>query len=118
MARDTTLRLLDMQSSIQIALAMTAGLNKLDFDTDSIRYDACLYRIIVVAEAAGKLPANVRQKAPEIPWPNLISMGNNLKHQYFRVEADVVWDTVANHFPTLLRAIERLLALEAALLDA
>lgn len=74
-----------------------------------MRYDACLYRIIVVAEAANGLPEEMMQRAPEVPWRNLIGMGHNLKHQYFRVEADIVWDTIAHHFPTLLMAVNRLL---------
>jgi uncharacterized protein with HEPN domain len=29
-------------------------------------------------------------------------MGDMLRHQYFRIEADVVWDTIKDDFPTLL----------------
>lgn len=92
-------------------------MDKNDFDRDAVRYDACLYRIIVVAEAANGLPEEVTQRATEVPWRNLIGMGHNLKHQYFRVEADIVWDTIAQHIPTLLGAVNRLLAEEQNVLE-
>lgn len=90
-------------------MRLVGGMTKDELDSDEIRYDACLYRIIIVAEAASGLPGEVTARAPEVPWRNLVGMGNNLKHQYFRVESDVVWDTIVNHFPTLLKAVERLL---------
>lgn len=90
-------------------MRMVGSTTKIELDADETRYYACLYQIIVVAEAASGLPREVLGKAPEIPWRNLIGMGNNLKHQYFRVESDVVWDTVVNHFPPLLKAVEALL---------
>lgn len=106
-----------MQTSIQSAVRLIEKLTKEQLDQDEIRYAACLYRIIIVAEAARGLPSDITSKAPEVPWRNLIGMGNNLKHQYFRVESDVVWDTIVNHFPVLLKAVERLLLDERARLE-
>lgn len=62
----------------------------------------------MVAEAANHLPKDLLEQFPEVPWRDLINMGHRLRHQYFRVESDIAWDTVALHFPRLQVAVERM----------
>jgi uncharacterized protein with HEPN domain len=42
----------------------------------------------------------------EIPWHKLIGMRNRLIHEYFRVDYGVVWDTIQNDLPVLIKLIE------------
>lgn len=41
-------------------------------------------------------------------------MGNLLKHQYFRIETDIVWDTIKTDMPIVLAVVERMIAAEQA----
>ena len=103
-----------MNESIEAAFRLIEGLKRTDLDGDEARYSACMYRILVVAEAAKHLPKTLLARYPEIPWGELIRMGDMLRHQYFRIEADIVWDTVKENFPVLLRTVKQMLAEEMA----
>lgn len=108
MARDVLLRLQDMREAIAAAFRLIDGLDKAALEADVVRHDACLYRILVVAEAANQLPKDLLAKYPEIEWRDLINMGHRLRHQYFRIESDIVWDTVAADFPKLQVVVEEM----------
>lgn len=43
-----------------------------------------------------------------MPWRQMIGMRNRLIHEYFRIDAAKVWDTIANDIPDLLSKIEPL----------
>lgn len=97
-----------MRESILAAFRLLEGVDKAGLERDPIRYDACLYRILVVAEAANQLPKDLLRQYPEIEWRDLINMGHRLRHQYFRIESDVAWDTIAADFPKLQVVVERM----------
>ncbi|MFD0986147.1 HepT-like ribonuclease domain-containing protein [Methyloligella solikamskensis] len=83
-------------------------------DSRVLRY-ACQYAVLVIAEAANHLPPELKQRAPEVPWPNIISIGHKLRHEYHRVDPEIIWDIAINHASQLRRAVLRLLADEASL---
>lgn len=91
---------------------MMAGMGRDPFHANESVYRGCLQCIIVVAEAGRWLPGELRVHAPEIDWSGLIGMGNRLKHQYFHIEQDVVWDAVTRDFPILRAATLRLIEIE------
>jgi uncharacterized protein with HEPN domain len=62
-----------------------------------------------IAFAAGRLSPETQAMAPDLPWPKMVGMRNRLIHDYFRVDLDVVWDTVTLDLPALLPDIGRLL---------
>ncbi|WP_242370641.1 DUF86 domain-containing protein [Anaeromyxobacter sp. SG26] len=43
---------------------------------------------------------------PEIPWAQIIATRNRLIHAYFDVDLQVVWDTVTDDLPQLVRLLE------------
>lgn len=100
---------MDMVYHIDAAKRVCGSVGKMELEHDEARYLACMYCIVVVAEAAGDLSEDMRAKHAEIAWKNLIGMGVALKHHYFRVEADIVWDAVNVHFPALREVASSLL---------
>jgi len=59
--------------------------------------------------AASRLPEEIRNLAPDIPWHKIIGMRNILVHGYFAIDLDVVWDAVQRDVPLLKPAVEALL---------
>jgi len=49
---------------------------------------------------------------PQIPWAQIIGIGNVLRHEYHRISDTVVWNVVQDRLQPLQAAIE---AMEAAL---
>ncbi len=50
----------------------------------------------VIGEAVKQLPNDLRQKYPAIEWRAMAGMRDQLIHNYFGVDFDIVWDVVAN----------------------
>ena len=72
---------------------------------DTIRRDAVILQIIILGEAARNVSSIYQEEHPEIPWSSIIGMRNMLVHQYFRTDIEVVWDTVKQDLPQLIKSL-------------
>jgi uncharacterized protein with HEPN domain len=68
--------------------------------------------IEIISEASRHLPQEYKDQFPAIPWRQIQSVGNVLRHEYPRIEDVVMWDTAKNHLrqlePVIDTMIERL----------
>lgn len=75
--------------------------------------DAIVRTITVVGEAANricKVAPDFVTKHPELPWSQMRGIRNKVVHDYFDVAWDIVWNTVKDDFPRLLRQVNSLLS--------
>jgi uncharacterized protein len=82
------------------------------FDHDPAVRDAIVYQIVVVGEAAKAVVAAdpaIEQEFPEIEWSLLSRMRDKVTHQYWAVDADVVWATAKRDMPAIRAALKRAL---------
>ena len=63
-----------------------------------------------IGEAVKQVPAAVRHKYPDVPWKDMAGMRGVLVHDYFGVDAAIVWKTVQEDLPPLKRSIASILA--------
>ena len=80
-----------------------------DFEADETVIQAVLYNLIVIGEAATNIPTATQERHPEIPWRLMSNMRNLIAHEYFRVDREIVWDTVQNNLPRLIEPLQTLL---------
>jgi uncharacterized protein with HEPN domain len=57
--------------------------------------------IEVISEASRHIPEETKANFPEIPWPDVASIGNVFRHEYHKIATRIVWDTVRLHLPAL-----------------
>lgn len=87
------------------------GLNKVSFLQDGKTQRAVIEGFIVVGEAANRLcdlRPDLEAKNSEL-WVHLrdaYDMRNVLTHEYFRVDAGIVWETVQQEMPALRRLLQ------------
>lgn len=109
MTRSIRPRLYDIDTNIDVILARVNGRVADDLEVDlDLRY-VILHALMIIAEAVGKLPEPLLREHPGIPWADIIGMGRHIKHEYHRLDLDVVWDAATIHLPRLRPVVKRLL---------
>lgn len=106
--RDPRERLRDILQAIA-AVERYRDRERAAFERDEMLQVWFLRHLQILGEAARALPEDIRNLAPDIPWPESIGMRNILVHGYFEIDADIVWDAVQKDVPALKPAVEALL---------
>ena len=76
---------------------------------DELVLHAVLFNLIVVGEAAKSIDDELRAAAPDVPWSDYAGLRDVIAHQYFRVQTQIIENTVRRDLPRLSLAVERLL---------
>lgn len=101
-----------MVEAAERVLEYTAGMSFEQFVTDRRTYDAVLRNFMVLGEAARNIPAEIRQKYPDLSWPQLIGFRNVLIHAYSVLDDDIIWEVVQIEMSSLLSQVREILRLE------
>ena len=111
MDRDKTY-LLDIVNSAELITNYTEGIKRDTFlDTIEIQ-DAVIRRLEIIGEAARRISDPFKQKHPDLPWKEMLGLRNFVIHEYEGVNLKVIWDTIKNDLPNLLKQINELLKTE------
>lgn len=103
---DEGARLRHMLDASREAVGFAKGKSRADLHADR-GLQLILTRLLeIVGEAANKVPQTTRDLYPEIPWSAAIAVRNRLIHGYEDVDLDIVWQTVNEDLPPLIRALE------------
>ncbi|MFY7835650.1 MAG: DUF86 domain-containing protein [Novosphingobium sp.] len=62
-------------------------------------YDALTYRLAMIGETSKKLPPEVKDRHPHLPWREMATFRNFASHDYFGVDAHLVWQAAAGLEP-------------------
>jgi uncharacterized protein with HEPN domain len=89
-----------------------AGLDEDDFYSDSLRQSAVLQKLIVIGEAATRLPQEFRDRHPQLEWGQIVAFRNVLVHAYFSIKLPIVWETINHDVPALRRQVAQILEQE------
>ncbi len=76
-----------------------------------MRQAAILQKLIVIGEAAGRLPDEFRQKYGKISWQDIVGFRNFAIHEYFSVNWEIVWTTATQDVPMLRSQVAEILPL-------
>ncbi|MHB0938188.1 MAG: HepT-like ribonuclease domain-containing protein [Armatimonadota bacterium] len=101
--------LLDIRYAAQAALRFIDGKSFEDFTADEQLQFAVIRALELIGEAARRFSDEYRTMHPSVPWSMMISMRNRILHEYDRVDLRIVWDTIQQDLPVLLRLIEPLI---------
>ena len=105
MSPDDVIRLRHMAEAAESALRFCQGRTRADVDTDDMLRFALTRAVEIVGEAANKVSIETRTQIPGIAWPAIVGMRNRLVHAYFDVDSGILWTTVGERLPSLLREL-------------
>ncbi len=109
--RDDLTRLRDIQLAIAAVNSYAPALDTPDEVTSAMAIDAVKYHLLVIGEAAGDLTAATRARAKHIPWAEITGLRNVLAHEYFRIDLELIRETInGNDLVELERAVRSLLS--------
>jgi len=80
-----------------------------EFQTDEKTQYAVIRALEIIGEASKKIPSEIKERSPDIPWREMTGMRDKLIHDYFGVDAEVVWKTAAEDILSLEKSIRILI---------
>lgn len=110
MSRDERERLRDIVEALEMIREYVGGSLEEPRIDSSVVLDAVLFRLVVVGEAAKNVGAEMLEAAADIRWSDIAGLRDVIAHQHFRIQRQIIEDTVRRDLPELLRVVEALLA--------
>lgn len=107
--RNWKLRIDDMLEAIQRIQQYTQGVTLAAFRSDQKTVDAVIRNFEVLGEAARFVPDEIQDKSQSIPWSKIRGMRHMLAHEYFGVNADLIWKTATSDMAPLMTALQEVL---------
>jgi uncharacterized protein with HEPN domain len=111
MRRDE-LYLSDIMEAADSVAAFIASCDRAAFVDNDLLRSAVLHKLTVIGEAAARVSAELRERHPEIEWPDIVGFRNIAVHAYFAVDWSIVWSTAAHDAPQLRRQVFGILTSE------
>ena len=99
-------RLQDIITNIDNIETYLQGRSLINFQNDNMLRQAVERAIEIVSEATRHLPDDAKARFPQIPWHEIKAIGNILRHEYQRVDAEAVWQTATMDLQSLREAVE------------
>ena len=96
-----------MLDAARTAVRLAEGRDRAALDDENDALVHALVRLVsVIGEAAGKVSPAGQSALGEVPWPDVTGMRHRLIHDYFDVDLDILWATVQDSLPDLIRSLE------------
>lgn len=103
--RETGLLLNDISVAIQAIIDYTKEMNFEDYENDLKTRHAVERNFEIIGEAANRIPQDFKINNTHIEWRVLKDFRNFIIHDYFGINQEIVWQTIINNLPGLLKDI-------------
>jgi uncharacterized protein with HEPN domain len=106
-SRSIAAALRDILENIKLARSFVDGLSLDDFRADRRSSYAVVRCLEIISEASRKLPADLKERHPKIPWKEIAGAGSVYRHHYVGVRDELVWKTVQEDLEALRLVAEK-----------
>jgi len=107
--RSDELYLRDIVDSIIAIEDFTKGLMFEQFREDRKTFSATIREFEVIGEGVGKLSDDIKEKYPNSLYQDIKDFRNKLIHEYFGIDAEIVWNTIVEDLPEFKRLVLNIL---------
>ena len=82
------------------------GKTQEDFLAEKMLQEACVFNVLQIGELAAKaMELGLDKERPDIEWHQMRGMRNRIVHNYDGIRLSIVWDTISEDFPQLLKRL-------------
>ncbi len=99
----------DILDAIAEIRSFMASMTLDEFSADPRTIRAVTAGFAIIGEAARHMPDEILEAHPGIPWRVMTDMRNRVVHDYFSVDPRILWETVQQDLPPLVRELRKLL---------
>jgi len=107
--RDVRDYLDDIVQAAQQAFDFVEGMDYETFSRDRKTAYAVVRALEILGEATKRIPPEIRNRYPNVPWRSMAGIRDKLIHDYLNVNLEVVWKTVQEDLPPLVPDVQRVL---------
>lgn len=94
----------DILRNIELVRDFTRDLTFPQFKADTLTLYATTRALEIISEASRRLPDELKERHPDLPWKQIATAGNVYRHGYDIVVADIIWQTVETGLDALAEA--------------
>lgn len=109
MIRTPRLYICDILESIEKIQRYILNLTFEEFVNSPMVRDAVARNFEIIGEAGSRVPEELQDRYPQVPWFKMKAIRNIMAHEYFRVDLSIVWETATVDLPQLLPPIQKIL---------
>ena len=91
------------------AVSFAHGRTRDDLDSDRQLAMALVKCVEIVGEAASQVSPDAQDEVPGLPWDDIVNMRHRLVHAYYDVHLEILWRTVRDDLPPLIRTLRTVL---------
>lgn len=106
MARDIAVVLREILDAISLIEDAAAGHDLASFSADRFLQRGTERLLEIISEAVRHLPDDLLASREDVDWHGIRAIGNLMRHEYYRIDPDIVWNVVSDDLPALRMAIE------------
>lgn len=99
----------DILDAMEKARVLVEDVDYKSFEEDFRINFAVVRALEIIGEATKRLPIDVRERYPDIPWRGMAGMRDRIAHGYDRVDLQIVWDVVKVDIPRIKPQIKQIL---------
>lgn len=99
-----------MAANIDLAKEFVKGLSFEEFSVDTKTLYAVIRCLEIISEASRRLPSELLQRHPDIPWIQIARAGNIYRHEYNDVREKMIWTTIHGSLDPLEAVVRQELA--------
>jgi uncharacterized protein with HEPN domain len=103
---DTEISLRQMLTYAREAVQLCKDKHRQSLDSDRLLNLALVRLLEITGEAANRVPDEIQEANPNIPWMQIIGLRNRLIHGYDDVDFDILWEIVTIDLPKLIIELE------------
>ncbi|MEK7116349.1 MAG: DUF86 domain-containing protein [Patescibacteria group bacterium] len=96
-------------SAIRDIIGHIGKMTKEEFLNDIKTQDTVIRKVEIIGEAVKRLPIELCESHPNVPWKRMAGMRDKLAHDYADVDLVILWNVARHEIPDLQNTVTELL---------